>query len=154
MFNIVLYFYIYLSTKINKMKTLEKIIIGALIILFIGINLASSNNENHHDMHGKKLKYQILKKHNFHHDMYFSDHDYDDKSAIVEFISENNDTTTLNKHNVFFTEELSSFNIDSNKIFQFVSENGDTIIIKQEIKNCKWTSEDGKTKKFIIKTEK
>jgi len=110
------------------MKTLEKIIIGALIILFIGINLDSSNNENHNDN--------------------------DDKSAIVEFISENNDTTILNKHTVFFTEEISSVNIDSNKIFQFVSENGDTIIIKQEIKNCKWTSEDGKTKKFIVKTEK
>jgi len=125
------------------MKNIKEIIIGVLILAFLGIFfIRQTKNPN--------LDFRIIdSKINTN---YLSDNK--DKMIIIKCIINDGDTTIIKKFGDkqmdFSTKHINILldEIDNHKDVMFFSDKGDSAIIKETAEKMKWVSEDGKTIKI------
>jgi len=125
------------------MKNLKEIIIGVLILTFLGIMcIRKSKSPN--------LEFRIIdSKINTNYLL-----DNKDKMIIIKCIINDGDTTIIKKFGDkqmdFSTKHINILldKIDNHKDVMFFSNNGDSAIIKETTEKMKWVSEDGKTIKI------
>jgi len=125
------------------MKNLKEIIIGVLILTFLGIMcIRKSKSPN--------LEFRIIdSKINTNYLL-----DNKDKMIIIKCIINNGDTTIIKKFGDkqmdFSTKHINILldEIGNHKDVMFFSDKGDSAIIKETAEKMKWVSEDGKTIKI------
>jgi len=125
------------------MKNIKEIIIGVLILAFLGI-MCFRQTES------PNLDFRIIdSKINTN---YLSDNK--DKMIIIKCIINDGDTTIIKKFGDkqmdFSTKHINILldEIDNHKDVMFFSDKGDSAIIKETAEKMKWVSEDGKTIKI------
>ena len=125
------------------MKNIKEIIIGVLILAFLGIMcFRQTDNPN--------LSFRIIdSKINTNYLL-----DNKDKMIVIKCIINNGDTTIIKKFSDkqmdFSTKHINILldKIDNHKDVMFFSDKGDSAIIKETAEKMKWVSEDGKTIKI------
>ncbi len=121
------------------MKNIKEIIIGVLILAFLGIMcFRQTDNPN--------LSFRIIdSKINTNYLL-----DNKDKMIVIKCIINNGDTTIIKKFGDkqmdFSTKHINILldKIDNHKDVMFFSDKGDSAIIKETTEKMKWVSEDGK----------